>query len=69
MILEFSVKGYRSLQDIEVKLDNLNIITGPNGCGKSNLYNAIHLLAKQGVGIDDRSAIPTDRGAFSKHTT
>jgi AAA15 family ATPase/GTPase len=44
MILEFSVKGYRSLQDIAVTLGNLNIITGPNGSGKSNLYNALHLL-------------------------
>lgn len=50
MIIEFSVKGYRSLQDIAVMLDNLNIITGPNGSGKSNLYNAIHLLAKSAEG-------------------
>ncbi len=50
MIVEFSVKGYRSLQDIGVTLDNLNIITGPNGSGKSNLYNALHLLAKSAEG-------------------
>jgi predicted ATPase len=50
MIIEFSVKGYRSLQDIAVSLDSLNIITGPNGSGKSNLYHAIHLLAKSAEG-------------------
>lgn len=50
MIIEFSVKGYRSLQDIEVTLNNLNIITGPNGCGKSSLYNALYLLAKSAEG-------------------
>lgn len=50
MILEFSVKGYRSLQDISVSLNNLNVITGPNGSGKSNLYHAIHLLAKSAEG-------------------
>lgn len=50
MIIEFSVKGYRSLEDITVRLHNLNIITGPNGSGKSNLYNAIRLLAKSAEG-------------------
>jgi predicted ATPase len=50
MILEFSVKGYRSLQDISVSLSSLNVIIGPNGSGKSNLYHSIRLLAKSADG-------------------
>jgi predicted ATPase len=49
-ILEFSVSGYRSLQDLTLSLNHINVITGPNGCGKSNLYNAICLLGKTSEG-------------------
>jgi predicted ATPase len=50
MIIEFSVTGYRSLQDISLRLGGLNVITGPNGSGKSSLYNALHLLARSAEG-------------------
>lgn len=49
-IVEFSVQGYRSLQDLTLSLNNINVITGPNGCGKSNLYHAISLLGKSSSG-------------------
>ena len=42
----FIIKGYRSISDIEIELNQLNVMTGPNGCGKSNLYKAIYLLSQ-----------------------
>ncbi|HEY1735303.1 MAG TPA: AAA family ATPase, partial [Methylovirgula sp.] len=45
MITRLAVSGYRSLRDITLALGPLNVITGANGSGKSNLYRALRLLA------------------------
>jgi hypothetical protein len=37
-IRELRVRGYRSVQDVELRLGQVNVLVGPNGCGKSNLY-------------------------------
>jgi predicted ATPase len=50
VIQELSVSGYRSVRKIRLPLRQVNVLTGPNGCGKSNLYNAIFLLARAGDG-------------------
>jgi predicted ATPase len=53
MITHLAVSGYRSLRDFKISLAPLNVVTGTNGSGKSNLYRALRLLADiaQGRGI------------------
>jgi predicted ATPase len=38
------------VRDLRLRLTPINVLTGPNGCGKSNLYNAMFLLAKAAGG-------------------
>ncbi len=45
MITQVSIFGYRSLRDVRLSLDALNVVTGANGSGKSSLYRAMRLLA------------------------
>lgn len=43
-IQSVTIKGFRSVRNITLPLQQLNIISGANGCGKSNLYKAVRLL-------------------------
>ena len=40
----FAVSNYRSIRDLTLSLGQLNLVTGANGSGKSNLYRALKLL-------------------------
>jgi len=50
MINAFAVSNYRSLKNVVSPLSGLNVVTGPNGCGKSNLYKSLRLLAETAKG-------------------
>lgn len=50
MLLKIAVSGYRSLRNVVLPLERLNLITGANGAGKSSLYKAIGLLAAAAQG-------------------
>ncbi len=50
MINTLSIANYRSLRQIVIPLDNLNLVTGANASGKSNLYKALRLLAETAQG-------------------
>ena len=43
-ILSLEISGYRSIRDLRLPLEQVNVVVGPNGCGKSNLYRALFLL-------------------------
>jgi predicted ATPase len=45
MLTTLAISNYRSLRNLIVPLGRLNVITGPNGTGKSSLYRALRLLA------------------------
>lgn len=45
MVKKFAVQGFKSLEDVELELGNLNVLVGANGSGKSNLLEAIGVLS------------------------
>ncbi|MBV9033415.1 MAG: AAA family ATPase [Acidobacteriaceae bacterium] len=58
------VSGYRSVRDLNLPLGQVNVITGANGTGKSNLYGALMLVARAAEGqfaraIGEEGGIPS----------
>jgi predicted ATPase len=50
MLTTLAISNYRSLREFVLPLQHLNVITGANGTGKSNLYRALRLLADTAQG-------------------
>ncbi|MFA6209838.1 MAG: AAA family ATPase [Candidatus Obscuribacterales bacterium] len=44
-ITDFKILGYRSIKEMWLKLQPINVIMGKNGTGKSNLYRAMYLFS------------------------
>ena len=58
------VSGYRSVRDLRLPLHQVNVITGANGAGKSNLYQSLMLVARAAEGqfaraIGEEGGIPS----------
>ncbi len=49
-LTDFHIQGYRSVRDVWLKLKNINVIVGPNGSGKTNLYRGVYLLSTAATG-------------------
>lgn len=46
MIRRVKIENYKSLKAAEVPLNYLTVVLGPNAAGKSNLFDALNLLAR-----------------------
>jgi len=58
MINRISVESFKSLENVEVELGNLNVFVGANGSGKSNLLEAIGVLSAAADGkVNDQSLL------------
>ena len=49
MLKRIHIRGYKSLEDVEVHLSQLVVLFGPNAAGKSNFLDALQLLSKLGT--------------------
>ena len=56
MLKRVHIKGYKSLVDVEVKLEPLTVLFGPNASGKSNFLGALQLLSRLGTNQTVRDA-------------
>ena len=45
MLTALAIANYRSIRHLVLPLGRLNVVTGANGSGKSNLYKALRLLS------------------------
>ena len=50
MLTTLSITNYRSIRVLTISMGKLNLITGANGTGKSNLYRGLRLLAETARG-------------------
>lgn len=50
MLKEITIESYRSIQELSLQFSQLNIITGHNGSGKSNTYQALQLIQDAAFG-------------------
>lgn len=46
MLNRVHIQGYKSLNDVDVRLSELTVLLGPNAAGKSNFLDALQLFAK-----------------------
>jgi len=42
---ELLLQEYRSIRNLRIRLEQVNVVIGPNGCGKTNLYQGLRLLS------------------------
>lgn len=64
-ITELRIKGLRTLEDVTLKLGNVNVLIGENGCGKSSVVEAVRLLQMAALSDTFTSNFFQAHGGFS----
>jgi predicted ATPase len=56
-LVSLKIKNFRSLADVNIKVDPLNVLFGPNGAGKSTLLDTIWFVRDCAIrGVDEASS-------------
>ncbi|PZV28232.1 MAG: chromosome segregation protein SMC [Snowella sp.] len=79
MIQEITIENYKSIQSLSIELGRVTVVIGENGCGKSNILEAVALgsaaatdkldkefLAPRGIRVTDPKLM---RSAFDKDSS
>ena len=79
MVKEIKIQNYKSVQDLTLELGRMNVLIGANGCGKSNILEAIafgsaaadnkldkEFLSARGIRVTDPKAM---RSGFNKDSS
>lgn len=61
MITKIEISGFKSFHDFQMEFTPFTVIAGTNASGKSNLFDALHLLQKL-TQTDLRTAFSNERG-------
>lgn len=62
MLTRIRIHGYKSFEDLEVRLGPLAVLFGPNSSGKSNFLDALMLFSRLAYAPNLRDAFLTHRG-------
>src|SRR5712692_8431544 len=62
MITQIEIDGFKTFLDFKVELAPFLVLVGPNASGKSNFFDALHLLSRLAE-VDMRSAFQDLRGS------
>lgn len=63
MITSLKVRNFKSLENVELKLNGLHVLVGANGSGKSNLFDVFQFLRE--LAVVGESAVHS-RGGFAQ---
>jgi predicted ATPase len=61
MLRTLHFRGYRSLRDFRMRLGRVTVVSGENGVGKSNVYQALGMMQRMAAG-DFAAAIAAEGG-------
>lgn len=62
MIRRIKIENYKSFKNVEVNFSELTVIFGPNAAGKSNLFDALNLVARLVTCRNLKEAFANHRG-------